>query len=162
MRSLQFTRPLVSVVSCCRNEIRTLDVFLESLDGQVHESFDVEIIFVDGGSSDGTRSALEEFAGTRAWVQVLENPRRIASTGLNVAIRASRGSVIIRVDAHTVYAADYIAACVEELERRKAAMVGGPMRMARGSYWQNVIGAAYHSTFFRRLERLRRSLRRPC
>ena len=81
-------------------------------------------------------------------MRVIDNPGRVASTGLNAAIRASSGSVIIRMDAHTEYAADYVKKCMTVLHRTQAAMVGGPMRMARGSYWQNAIGLAYPARFF--------------
>ncbi len=138
----------VSIISCCRNEIRHIRGFLRSLDLQLRDGFDLEAILADGASSDGSRAILDEFAKGRPWVRVIENHGRIASTGLNAAIRASCGSVVIRMDAHTEYAENYVASCVAVLHRTGHAMVGGPMRMARGSYWQNAIGAAYPAKFF--------------
>ncbi len=137
---------MVSVITCCRNEIANISAFLRSLEAQTVE---IEAVLADGRSVDGTRQAVDEFARTRAWVQVIDNPRRIASSGLNAAIRASSGSIIIRMDAHTEYAPDYAGKCVEILEGEQAQMVGGPMRMAHGGgYWQNAIGLAYPSRFF--------------
>ena len=52
------------------------------------------------------------------------------------------------MDAHTEYENDYVAKCVAILQSTQADMVGGPMRMARGSYWQNAIGLAYPAKFF--------------
>ncbi len=138
----------VSTISCCRNEIRHIRSFLRSLDLQLRDGFELEAILADGGSFDGTRAILDDFATRRPWVRVIDNHGRIASTGLNAAIRASCGSVVIRMDAHTEYAENYVATCIAVLHRTHAAMVGGPMRMARGSYWQNAIGLAYPATFF--------------
>jgi len=138
----------VSIISCCRNEIRHIRAFLRSLDSQLRAGFELEAIVSDGASSDGTRAILDDFAKRHPWLQVIDNHGRIASTGLNAAIRASNGSVIIRMDAHTEYAEDYVEKCMAVLHRTEAAMVGGPMRMAGGSYWQNAIGQAYPAKFF--------------
>jgi glycosyltransferase involved in cell wall biosynthesis len=139
---------LVSIISCCRNEIRVIERFLRSLDEQTVRDFELEAIVADGESKDGTREILDRFASQRPWMQVVGNPARIASAGLNAAIQRARGSVVIRMDAHTEYARDYIADCLHVLHETKASMVGGPMRMARGSWWQNALGLAYGSKIF--------------
>ena len=45
---------------------------------------------------------------------------------LNAAIREARGEIIIRMDAHSMYAPDYIRHCVEVLNETNAENVGGP------------------------------------
>ena len=66
-------------------------------------------------SDDSTREVLRGFD-----VRVIDNPGRIVSTGLNAAIDASTGDIIVRMDAHTTYAPDYIRECVRALERSLA------------------------------------------
>jgi GT2 family glycosyltransferase len=80
-------------------------------------------------------------------VRVLSNPGRVVSTGLNIALRAARGEVIIRMDAHTSYAPDYLRQCLAVLRETGADNVGGPMRTTAKSYKQRAIRAVFHSPF---------------
>ena len=74
----------------------------------------IEIVVADGGSSDESRSLAASFPGVR----VVDNPRRIRPAGLNAAIEAAKGDVIVRVDSRTALAPDYVERCVVALERR--------------------------------------------
>jgi hypothetical protein len=47
---------------------------------------------------------------------------------LNRAIAASRGEVVVRMDVHTAYAADYVAMCAQVLAETGADCVGGAWR----------------------------------
>ncbi|MGO8930983.1 MAG: glycosyltransferase family 2 protein [Limisphaerales bacterium] len=80
-------------------------------------------------------------------IRVIDNPGKIVSTGLNAAIRAARGDIIIRMDAHTEYAPDYIRRCVETLQRTGAENVGGPARTRAETFLERAVAAAYHSPF---------------
>src|SRR5437867_4273395 len=101
----------VSVVVPCRNERGHIERFLESLDRQDTSGIEWEAIIADGGSTDGTRHVLEEYSKRPPRIRVTDNPGGIVSTGLNAAIQAARGDVIIRMDVHTEYAPDYIRQC---------------------------------------------------
>jgi len=61
-------------------------------------------------------------------VRVVDNPRRIRPAGLNTAIGAASGDIIVRVDARTALARDYVERCVSALDWSGAAIVGGQMR----------------------------------
>lgn len=80
-------------------------------------------------------------------LRVIENPGRIVSKGLNAAIRAARGDIIVRMDAHTEYAPDYVRQCVAILQETGADNVGGPARTKADTYLQKAVAAAYHSPF---------------
>jgi GT2 family glycosyltransferase len=80
-------------------------------------------------------------------LRVIANPGRIVSTGLNAAIREARGEFILRMDAHTRYAADYCRRCLETLELTGADNVGGPARTQAEGDRAQAIAAAYHSRF---------------
>src|SRR5688572_6752244 len=100
--------PLVSIVLPCRNEQGYIQACLKSALEQEPPEGGVEILVADGMSTDGTREYLEQMAKQHPQIRVLDNPGRIVSTGLNTAIRAARGATIVRMDAHTLYAADYV------------------------------------------------------
>jgi len=107
----------------------------------------LEIIVADGVSTDGTREYLEAFCTAHPQVRLLNNPGRIVSTGLNAGLRAARGEVIIRMDAHTVYAPDYIKKCLAVLDETGADNVGGPMRTTAVTFKERAIRAVFHSPF---------------
>jgi hypothetical protein len=58
-------------------------------------------------------------------VRVLDNPRRIVPTALNIGIRAATGEVIARMDAHVVYPPEYLTGLVEALRQTGADNAGG-------------------------------------
>jgi glycosyltransferase involved in cell wall biosynthesis len=80
-------------------------------------------------------------------LRTVDNPSRIVPTGLNAAIRQAKGDIVIRFDAHTEYAPDYIQQCVEVLNKIGADNVGGPARTKADTLLQKAIAAAYHSPF---------------
>jgi glycosyltransferase involved in cell wall biosynthesis len=107
----------------------------------------MEVLIADGMSTDGTRNILAEYSARDDRVRVIDNPERIASTGLNAAVRSARGEVIVRMDAHTEYAQDYVRECVTTLLGTDAGNVGGPARTKATTYWERAVAAAYHSRF---------------
>ena len=100
-----------------------------------------EVVVADGGSTDETRTLAASFVGVR----VVDNPRGIRPAGLNAAIAEATGDVIVRVDARTALAPDYVERCVLALERSGAAIVGGQMRYEAHDARQRGIVAAMTS-----------------
>jgi succinoglycan biosynthesis protein ExoA len=117
----------VSIIVPCYNERSTIRLLLEAIQRQTYPLNDLEIIIADGMSTDGTRGAIKEFssANPKLDVRVVDNPDRIIPAALNHAIRAARGEVIIRLDAHSIPYPDYVAGCLAALESTGAANVGG-------------------------------------
>ena len=86
----------------------------------------LELLFMDGGSRDATRSILEEMARDDPRIRVLDNPARRVPQALNIGLRAARGRYVARMDAHTFYPPDYLARGVARLERGDADWASGP------------------------------------
>jgi glycosyltransferase involved in cell wall biosynthesis len=107
----------------------------------------MEVIVSDGMSDDGTREILAELSRKDPRIRVIDNPRRLAPAGLNAAILAARGKIIVRADAHAEYAPNYVAMCVRTLDRTKADVVGGPWRAKGKGYVGRAIAAAFRSPF---------------
>jgi len=127
--------PFVSVVIPIRNEAAFLSESLGAVLAQDYPADRMEVIVVDGDSTDGTQKILQHYHESRPPVVVLSNPARIVPAALNIGIRHARGEIIVRVDGHTVIAPDYVKQCVEFLKRGDADNVGGPMRPKGRSYF---------------------------
>jgi len=138
---------MISIIVPCRNESAHIVRLLECLRHQEWGGAQWEAILADGMSDDGTRETLARYASTDSRILVIDNPERIVSTGLNRAIRASHGDIILRMDAHSEYAPDYVRQCVRVLEETGADNVGGPARTKASGVLGRAIAAAYHSRY---------------
>ncbi|MCI0627104.1 MAG: glycosyltransferase family 2 protein [Acidobacteria bacterium] len=137
----------VTVIIPCRDEVTHIERCLRGILQFESPSGGFETLVADGLSDDGTAEIVRRLASKNPQLRVIDNPVRIAPAGLNEAIRAARGRVIVRIDAHTEYAPDYLVRCLEVLSKTDADNVGGPARTKADSYIQKAVAAAYHSPF---------------
>ncbi len=132
--------PMVSVIVPCRNEERYITRCLDSILTSDYPRAAVEVLVVDGESDDRTRALLDEYASRHPVVRVLDNPKRIQAAALNIGIRAARGDVLVRMDAHVVYPPNYIAELIDALRQTDADNVGGVVVTVPGS--ETAVGKA--------------------
>ncbi|MEM9553856.1 MAG: glycosyltransferase family 2 protein [Acidobacteriota bacterium] len=122
-------RPLVSVVMPVRNEADFIARSLGAVLAQRWPADRLEVLVVDGRSTDGTRERVEAIAATTdVAMRLLDNPGRTAPCALNVGIAAARGDIIVRVDGHCEIGPDYVAHGVRHLLEDGADGVGGPLK----------------------------------
>lgn len=119
--------PTVSVIVPCYNEESTITKLLEAIYNQNLPHSDLEVVIADGNSTDGTRARIAAFkeAHPALPIRVADNPKRVIPIGLNAAIAAAIGEVIVRLDAHCVPNQDYIAKSLSALEKGLGWNVGG-------------------------------------
>src|SRR6266850_4762586 len=91
--------PRFSIIMPVRNEAGYIARAVESIRAQTLDGA-FEVIVVDGQSTDGTRETIESWCRSDARVRLLDNPRRITPTALNVAVGACRGDTVVRIDGH--------------------------------------------------------------
>ena len=139
--------PIVSVIVPCRNEKRHIEACVRSILAQESPAGGFEVIVADGMSDDGTRVILERLKAEDSRLRVIDNAGRIVSCGLNAAIQAAQGKIIIRMDAHTKYARDYIRQSVQVLEETGADKVGGPWVAKGEGFISRAVAAAFQSPF---------------
>ncbi|HXP53139.1 MAG TPA: glycosyltransferase family 2 protein [Bacteroidia bacterium] len=120
--------PFVSIVIPCRNEEKFIAKVLDNVIGQDYDKNQMEVLVMDGMSNDKTRSILAEYTKKYSFVKVLDNPNGKTPCALNIGIKASAGDPVIRIDAHSLYANDYIKKILETFNETNADIVGGPMR----------------------------------
>jgi glycosyltransferase involved in cell wall biosynthesis len=116
--------PTVSVIIPVRNEVTVIEGAVASALAQECAG-ELEVVVADGMSTDGTREVLATIVESDERVRMVDNPARTTPAGLNAAIVASRGDIIVRCDAHAVLPAGYVARAVEVLEEVGADNVGG-------------------------------------
>jgi len=114
---------LVSVIVPARNEERSIGTTLEALRAQDYRN--LQIIVVDGGSTDGTVAVVERHMAEDPRVELLHNPRGITPVALNVALAAARGPWLVRMDAHATVDPTYVGAAVTRLREGGWGGVGG-------------------------------------
>ena len=120
--------PQVSVVVPCRNEEQFIAGCLDSILASDFPKDRLEVLVVDGVSEDGTRRIVNGYAEKHPFIRLLTNPKKTIPGAMNIGIDGSRGGIIMKMDAHTIYAPDYISQCVRFLEEYGADNVGGVVR----------------------------------
>ncbi|MFT3893345.1 MAG: glycosyltransferase family 2 protein [Anaerolineales bacterium] len=117
----------VSVIVPCYNEQSTIRLLLAALYEQTFPRADMEVILADGMSTDGTRAEIASFKKDfpDLDVRVVDNSLRNIPSGVNRAIEAARGEILVRSDAHSKPYPDYVANCVKALEEGNGDNVGG-------------------------------------
>lgn len=89
---------------------------LSSLKEQDYPHHEIEVILVDGLSSDNTKQKMLDFQKNETSfgrVVVKDNPSKYLACGWNVALKEVTGEIVLRVDAHTKFSNDFIRKNVE-------------------------------------------------
>jgi glycosyltransferase involved in cell wall biosynthesis len=115
----------VSIVTPCRNEEKFIGRCLDSVITQDFPKERMEVLVIDGRSTDRTRGIVEAYAKENRFIKLMDNPGSIQTLATNIGIRASKGGVIIRMDAHAEYPKEYISRLLYWLETNKVDCVGG-------------------------------------
>jgi glycosyltransferase involved in cell wall biosynthesis len=152
-----------------RNEVAFIERSLGAVLAQDYPADRLQILVVDGISGDGTRDIVRQIIEQRTQslaqesssivhrpssplrrppsIVLLDNPREIVPTAMNIALREARGDVIIRVDGHCEIAPDYVRRCLDALERTGADCVGGPMVTVGETGMAEAVAQAQSSPF---------------
>ena len=137
--------PEVSVVVPARNCAGLIEDCLASIGRQSYRgSMDVTVAL--GPSHDDTAAVLARCAPVMR-IRVVDNPSGTTPAALNLAVAASSGTVVARVDAQARPAPDYIEQAVATLARTGAANVGGIQRPLATGGGAGAIAAAMSSPF---------------
>jgi glycosyltransferase involved in cell wall biosynthesis len=136
--------PSVTVMMPVRNEQHHLAKAVESVLAQNYPGT-LEIILAIGPSVDQTQQVATELAKKYSGIKLIQNPKGLTTVGLNLAIAESSGEVIIRVDAHSELADNYIDRGVQILRETGSVLAGGIMNAKGNSPLQKAVAFGYGS-----------------
>lgn len=127
--------PTVSIVIPCYNEEKRIRALLDALFAQTYPRELLDVTIADGHSTDKTREVIAAFQRDRPElnIQVIDNDARVIPAGVNRAIAASRGEIILRLDGHSAPYPDYVEKSVAALEAGKGQNVGGAWEIRPGA-----------------------------
>ena len=136
--------PEISVILPVLNESKYLE---EAVNAILDQDFagSLEIIVAVGPSHDGTEKIAHDLAGKDSRVVVVANPTGRTAAGLNLAVAATRYSIIVRVDGHSKIPRNYLSLAFEILKETGAVNVGGIMAAEGQSIFENSVARAMRS-----------------
>ena len=136
--------PTVSVVMPIRNEAENLRAAVEAVLSQEYpRPFDVCLAVAP--SDDGTEDLAQRLAESSDRVTVVTNAAGTTPAGLNAAIRATDGEVVVRVDGHSKLSECYIRRAVETMSATGAVNVGGIQHAIGQTPFEGAVAAAQQS-----------------
>ncbi len=136
--------PAVSYVMPVLNEQRHLADAVAAVLAQEYPA-EAELVLALGASTDNTTAIAHELAAGDDRIILVDNPRNDIPVGLNLAIRASRHPIVVRVDAHAELPAGYTRTMVDLLNEHGAVNVGGVMHAKGHTPFQSAVARAYNS-----------------
>ncbi|NNE12055.1 MAG: glycosyltransferase, partial [Ilumatobacter sp.] len=133
--------PSVSVVVPVRDEAPHLERAVASILAQEYPG-ELDVCLAVAPSGDGTDVVAEQLASGDPRVTVVANPAGVTPAGLNAAIAATDGSVVVRVDGHAALSEGYVRRAVETMCRTGAVNVGGIQAPAPETPFEEAVAAA--------------------
>ncbi len=117
----------VTFIIVARNSGSVIAPLIGDLIAQDFPRSDLEVIVVDGCSTDGTADIAERLlTGSGIAFRILSNPARILPSGWNIALASAQRDIILRVDSHARIQPDFVRRNYEAHARGEF-ITGGPV-----------------------------------
>ena len=125
--------PSVSIIFCTRNREASLRETLAAIELlTVPSGWDVELVVVDNGSTDGTPERLSTFRSNKYPTTTVSEPIAGVARGRNCGLAASTGDIILFTDDDVRPPVDWIERMCQPIINGTADAVSGGIRMAPG------------------------------
>jgi succinoglycan biosynthesis protein ExoA len=140
------TLPFVTVILPVRNEADFIERCLRSICDQDYPADRMELLVMDGMSTDGTREIVSRMASVDSRIRLLDNPGKAVATAMNNGIRAAKGDLFTRIDGHAIVDPGFLRQSVQCLKDHPEAWVaGGPIETVGEGRLGEAIAAAMSS-----------------
>ena len=114
----------VSFIVPCFNEYNYISNCVKSILKNNYPLNKIEILIVDGGSTDGSIKLIKNFSKNYKNIFYLYNKNKYLASAWNIGIKNSSGIYIFALNAHTTMPKNYIQKAVNSLLLNKADCVG--------------------------------------
>ena len=125
-------RHSISFVIPVFNEAKNLLRMLESLDSQALKKFKIEVLLIDGKSSDNSLNIISNFikqsVNQGIDYKIIENTERKTPYAFNLGIRYSKSSIVGFGGAHSIYPPDFFLNVISLMEDLNIDVVGGGLK----------------------------------
>lgn len=120
----------VTVIMPVRNESLHIRETLNGLLAQEYPRDALEVLVIDGDSTDGTSVIVREYAAKDERVKLLYNPSKLSSAARNIGVKAARGDVVVVVDGHCQFTnTKYIQNLADAFVQSQADCLGRPQSL---------------------------------
>jgi len=116
---------MISIIIPILNEGKYISDCIDSILNQDNPGDEIEILCIDGMSTDNTRSVIQDIIKSHSNIRLLDNVKKTVPHALNIGILESKGEIIVRIDAHCIYQKNYVSRLVKEIHELDADNVGG-------------------------------------
>ena len=138
-------KPEISVILPVRDEALHLADAVNAILSQDFHGL-LEVVLAIGPSRDGTEEIAKALALADTRVVIVANPSGRTAAGLNLAIKKSQYSNIVRVDGHSEIPQNYLSLVLKILSETGAVNVGGIMAASGKNLFERSVARAMRSS----------------
>jgi succinoglycan biosynthesis protein ExoA len=140
--------PLISVIMAVQNEERFIGQTLNHIYEQDYPKDKLEVIVIDGYSTDKTVEIVESFKDKLPDLKILQNPKKLAGSSRNLGFKEARGEYCIVIDGHVYIENKNLLSDMVEIFHTSGVDVLSrpqPLTPPDNSYFQNAVAYARES-----------------
>ena len=115
----------ISIIIPIYNEEKYIKACIQSILDSDFPKENMEILLVDGMSSDRTREIIRNLSTEYDFLLLLDNPKKTAPIAMNIGVKEAKGEYIFILSAHARYDVNYFGTLVEYINTLNADCVGG-------------------------------------
>ncbi len=136
-----------SIVIPCVNEEDYIGNCLDSIIQQDYDKELIEVVIVDGISTDKTTDIVKEYQKKHSGIKLYSNPEKRTPVSLNIGIKKSAGDVVIILGAHTRLDSEFIKLNNKYLIEKDVKVTGGTQKNVGNGFMQQLIGLVMEMPF---------------
>lgn len=115
----------VSIIIPCRNEEKYIENCINSFFEMDYPKHLLEIIIVDGMSSDKTQQIVMGLQSKNKNIKLILNPSIYTPHGMNLGIRSASNDYIMIASAHSIFNKNYLSELMLHMKELKCDAIGG-------------------------------------